>query len=223
MVAKEISNIDQRFVSFLQLGIEAVRELKTETAAAGWYTKTVKLPVQESGTVSFPQDFHDYHYVGLCCEGSIVGLTFSPDMCPPMTDDCGDLQRVNRGRQVGYFMGGHDIYGRGRGMSYGNAGFFKPYYDKGYFVIQELGIAIDEIILIYEGDLYEQDGDYLVFPNDAPAIKYYIEMRRSEMSERGRSGVDMQWRHRRWVQEKRRARMKNNPIKPQDILNAIRK
>ena len=210
-----------KYLRYYQLGIQALDITKTETAGADYYKKHKKIAVNENGVVPFPHDYEDYLYVGICKGGTMVALTYSPDMCPPMHDDCGELQRVTRDGSTWYY-GDSDIYGRPTESLSGAFGYFKPYYEGRYFVIEHSGIEFDSIELVYKSQLYEQDGDYMVFPYDVEVIRTYILARLHEDNVMGPVSQKQYSQH-RFISEKRKARMKNNPIKPQDILNALRR
>lgn len=221
MISMGMEADSKKYVRFYQLGIQALQIARSETAGALFYKKQVSIPVNEAGVAPFPQDFEDYLYVGICYQGTMIALTYSPDMCPPMTDDCGDLMAVNRDNRTWYYTS-RDIYGRSVDSFWGANGYFKPYYQGRYFVIETNGIAIDEIKLVYKSSLFEQDGDYMVFPNDVEVIRAYILARIHEDNIQGPVS-QKDYSQRRFIIEKRKARMKNNPIKPQQILDAIRR
>lgn len=223
LVEKGIESRDRHFMRYYRIAVNGLRETVRETSNTEWYKKRVKIQKNDAGVFPMPEDYHDYLFVGVCSNGYMLHFTFRGDICPPMTDDCGDL--ITRGTSPWYSSThwGSTSFDNFKGSSNSFAGFFKPFFDKGYFVVQggETG-SVDEIILVYQSSMYEKDGDYLVFPNDEMAIKAYIDyitMQRDENAPVSQK----QWAFRSYVNRKEHARRLNNPIKIQDILDAVNK
>ena len=91
MVEKGIESIDQHYMRYYRLAVNGLRETVRETSNHTWYKKHVKIQKNDAGVFPMPHDYHDYLFVGVCSGGYMQHFTYRDDICPPMTDDCGNL------------------------------------------------------------------------------------------------------------------------------------
>src|SRR3990167_4579036 len=83
-------NTPHKYARFLQYGIETLRDLHLDVSGVA---KMVSLDVNINGTVDLPDDYISELGVYVCGEdGNLHTLGRNRDMCPPSTDDCGELQ-----------------------------------------------------------------------------------------------------------------------------------
>lgn len=223
MVEKGIESIDRHYMRYYRLAVNGLRETVRETSNQDWYKKHVKIQKNAAGVFPMPEDYQDYVFVGVCSGGYMMHFTYRDDICPPMVDDCGDLMPKGTARWFSSTHWGSTSFNNFKGSSNSFSGFFKPFFDQGYFVVEggESG-AVDEIILVYRSSMYEKDGDYMVFPNDEMVIKAYISWRLMDADENAPVS-QKQWAFRTYVNRKTHARRLNNPFKIQDILDAVNK
>lgn len=223
MVEKGIESIDRNYMRYYRLAVNGLRETVRETSNHEWYKKRVKIKKNDAGVFPMPDDYHDYIFVGICSGGYMMHFTYRDDLCPPATDDCGNLMPKGMSKWYSSTHWGSTSFDKFKGSTNSFTGFFTPFFDLGYFVVQggEPG-TVDEIILVYQSTMYEKDGDYLVFPNDEMAIKAYITHRLMEADENAPVS-QKQWSFKMYVNRKQHARRLNNPMKIQDILDAVNK
>jgi hypothetical protein len=220
MLAEGIPATDMRFLQFYQLALDAARIASQQTGNPEFYMKYAKIHISDSNTFPFPEDMEEWSFVGLCCGGSMVALTYSPDMCPPMLDDCGDMVPVNRPANFGGYVG-TDIYDRVVESNPVTRGHFKAFYSGRYFAIDANGLNIDTITLVYKPSLISSAGEYWVFPNDEWLVKDYIAFGRIK-NDVSIPVSQKAYHENRFINQKRMARQKNNPIRLQDIFDAIK-
>ena len=221
MLAEGIPANDMRYLQFYQLALDAARMASQQTGNPEFYMKYAKIEMNESYSFPFPDDMEEWIFVGLCSGGSMCALTYSPDMCPPMKDDCGDMMRVNRPQYSNWFVG-TDIYDRVVEKQTVSIGHFKAFYEGRYFVIDGNGMNIDSITLVYKPNLISSAGEYWVFPYDEWMVKDYISYGRIK-NDVSIPVSQKSYHENRYINHKRMARQKNNPIRLQDIFDAIKR
>jgi hypothetical protein len=221
MLAQGLPATGAEFMRYYQLGIDGLRQSSQQTGNPDWGKKVVTIPINEAGIFPMPNDFVDYYYVGICVGGTMVTLIHSPNMCPPMTDDCGDFVAINRTGQ-GFNYVAYDIYDNVVESQWRDRGHFAINWENRYFIIERDGLLINEIKLVYKSSINQIDGDFWVYEHDEWPVKagiYYGLVRgntRVSMAEKA-------FQRQEFINAKRIARRSNNPIRINEVLDAIRR
>jgi len=177
--------IDMRYSRILQIAISGLRELNLDMPDRTFF-KT--LDINANDTVTLPNGYVDYVRIGVCYNGQILALGENPNMCPPETDACGNVEicqpnTVNTSTDPAYtapfgmpFYISGSYFGRRYGIGGGNnaIGYYKVWEKEGFIALQGMDTQFDQIILEYIGSLEEVDGEFLVHEYDAEAIKAWI-------------------------------------------------
>lgn len=124
--------------------------------------QVVYLPVSEMGTVDLPDDYVDYHKIGLVYNGRVWTLSINETIALPRREECGVPVRdviTNANPQnfdYGYSFPDHYRNGRFVGGLYGlGGGFNKAYYridDQRNQIVLSGSIHRCEIVLEYQSN-----------------------------------------------------------------------
>lgn len=177
--------IDNRYSRLLQIAINGLRDLHFDRPSDNSFAV---LDVNDNDTVTLPNDYIDYIRIGVCFNGSIIALGENPIMCPPSTNDCGEITvdqpttnpiptSLIYDYPLGYPANGvgfstYNLYGVGGGQN--RLGMFKIFKEDGYIALQSLDTNFNQIILEYVSDIDMVDGEYQVNPYDVEAIKAWM-------------------------------------------------
>jgi hypothetical protein len=221
MLSHGMPTVGADFMRLYQLGIDGLREVSQQTANPNWAKKMVSIELNEAGVAPLPADFVDYYYVGICVGGFVRFLIHSPNMCPPMTDNCGDMIPVDR-VSTWLGVGGFDVYNKPVEYQIVERGHFSINWEGRYIVVEKDGLAIDSIKLVYKSSIEQVNGDYMVYEHDEWPVKAAIEYGLV------RTDVRLPLNHKaffrqEYINKKRIARKANNSIKINEVLDALRR
>jgi len=209
------------FMRYYQLAIDGARMVSQQTANPGWYKKIKTIELNEAGVFPMPSDMVDYHYIGVCVNGTMHTLIHSPDMCMPMLDDCGDQMPISR-EMGGIGFTGFDVYNKPVEYQFTERGHFAINWEDRYFVIERDGLNFDSVKLVYRTAMEQVNGDFYIFEHDEWAIKDAINY--GLLKHDPRIPVSQKdFARREFVNAKRLARRANNPIRVNEVLDAIRR
>lgn len=178
------TQVDNRYARLMQIAISGLRDLHNDRPSTN---KFATLPILSNHTVTLPNDYIDYVRIGVCYNGSVIALGENPIMCPPHTDDCGNIEVDQPSFPTvpdayptypygAPFLISGAYSGRMYGIGGGNnsIGYYKVFKDEGYIALQAMSGEFDEIILEYVGDLTQVDGQFVVHPFDVEAVKAWM-------------------------------------------------
>ena len=224
--------INNRYSRFLQLGIAGLRDLHYDKADAVAYAI---LEIGENETVTLPEDYIHYKKVGVCLNGIVVGLGGRDNMCPPTTDDCGDLvvdqptlpDNTWDGTFWNYGGNNWNVDGFNVGRDYGlgggqNAiGYFKIFPERGYIALQNMSTSFTEIVLEYDCDLEKVGANHLVHQYEVEAVQSWIAWK-SIIDSRTYSLGEKDIRKRQYQSDKFKALSMQNRFQLNELMSVYR-